>query len=78
MRSAKRREGAIDQMPTRLGGPLGDDEAAGALADIKWESYGFLFFLSFGCSENNSQASTTKPIATPAIANHVPSFSIVV
>ena len=42
----------------------------------KVESYGFLPFLSFGPSENNSQASTTNPIATPAMANHVPSFSI--
>ena len=40
------------------------------------EIYGFLPFLSFGPSENNSQASTTNPIATPAMANHVPSFSI--
>lgn len=38
--------------------------------------YGFFFFLSFGLSEKSNQASTTKPIATPVTASHVPSLSI--
>lgn len=36
----------------------------------------FRCFLSLGLSENSNQASTKKPIATPVIAIHVPSFSI--
>lgn len=43
---------------------------------LEVENHGFLPFLSFGPSENNSQASTTNPMATPPMANHVPSFSI--
>ena len=38
--------------------------------------YGFFFFLSVGLSEKSSQARTTKPIATPVTASHVPSLSI--
>lgn len=39
-------------------------------------TYGFFFFLSAGLSEKSNQASTTKPIATPVTASHVPSLSI--
>ncbi len=37
---------------------------------------GFLFLLSFGFSEKSNHARTTKPIATPVTASHVPSLSI--
>lgn len=38
--------------------------------------YGFFLFLPEGFSENSSQPRTMKPIATPVIANQVPSLSI--
>lgn len=52
----------------------------GATVLFTWrvrQSQGFFrCFLSLGLSENSNQARTKKPIATPVIAIHVPSFSI--